>query len=91
MNTSTTVVGTAGVVALAQWTNDKHVTTQMVVGILVVALSLAVMTEVNAPLAEKFGTLLFITALFMYGPKVAAGLGLIKKPGGLSGLTWGKL
>lgn len=79
MNTKTTVVGTAGIVALSRWTNDKPLDMKIVVGVLAVALALAVMTEVNAPLAENFGTLIFVTALLLYLPGVASGLGLTKK------------
>lgn len=78
MNTKTTTIGTAGVVVLAQITNDKKLDMKIVVGLLFVALVLAVMGEVNAPLAENFGTLIFVTALLLYLPAVTKGLGLTK-------------
>jgi Ca2+/Na+ antiporter len=79
VNTTTTVIGTAGLVALAKWTNDQQITMDQVIGILVVAFVLAVSTEVNDAFARQFGTLIFITAVLLYGPKVAQGLGLAKK------------
>lgn len=78
MNTKTTVIGTAGIVAFAKWSDDKKVDMKMVVGLMFVALALAVLAEVNAPLADQFGTVIFITALLLYFPTVTKGLGLTK-------------
>lgn len=85
MKTETTVLGTAAIVATARWTNDKNIDGKFVLGICVFALFLAAFTEANAPLAEKVGTLVFVTALLIYGPQVATGLGLIKKSGSVIG------
>ena len=78
MNTKTTVIGTAGVVALAKWSTDKKIDMRMVVGLMFVALTLAAVAEVNAPLADNFGTLIFVTAILLYFPTVTKGLGLTK-------------
>lgn len=76
MNTTTSVVLTGALVALGQWTNDKQVTVKMVVGVGLVALFLAAMSEVNQPLAQQFGVLILVGAVFIYGPDVMKGLGV---------------
>lgn len=89
MKTVTTVVGTGGIVALSRWSNDKTIDARMVLGLSVLALGLAALTEANAPLAENLGTLVFVTALLLYGPTVVKGLGL-SKSSSTSGQNRGK-
>jgi len=78
MKTETTIIGTAGIVALNRWSQDKTINSKIVLGLCVFALITAMITEANAPLGEGIGTLVFATALFLYGPGAAKGLGLTK-------------
>jgi len=75
MKTATTVIGTAGIVALNKWSSEKPIEMKSIIAVLIVGLVLAMITEVDAGLAEKLGTLIFVTALLMYGPRVIGSLG----------------
>lgn len=78
IGTVTTVVGTAAVVALGQWSDDKKISVKFVVGTGIYAAALAILGEADAKLASQFGLLVFVTALLVYGPKTAKTLGLTK-------------
>lgn len=89
LGTATTVLGTGAVVAIGQWADDKKISVKFVVGLGVFAFSLAVLGEVNPKLSGQFGTLVFVTAILVYGPKAAASLGLIDKTKYGSGILGG--
>lgn len=76
MNPTTSVVLTGALAAAGQWAQDKQVTVKMVVGVGVLALFLAVISEANPKLAQQFGVLVLVGAVFLYGPDVAKKLGL---------------
>lgn len=78
MKTETTVLGTAGLVAINKLSTDKPIDSKFVLGVVVFALMLSILTEVNTPLAEQLGTLVFVTAALVYGPGAAKGLGFTK-------------
>lgn len=76
MNTTTSVVLAGGLAAAGQWAQDKKVTIKMVVGVGVLALFLAVISEANPKLAQQFGVLVLVGSVFLYGPDVAKKLRL---------------
>lgn len=78
LNTVTTTIGTAAVVGVSQVIGTQKFDIKQVIGVAMVALFLAAMNEVNVPLAEGFGTLIFVSALYLYGPAIAKGLKLTK-------------
>jgi hypothetical protein len=83
IGTTTSVVATAGIVAMGQWANDKPITIKFVVGSGVFAVALSIMGEANQKLAEQFGVLVMITAFLIYAVPVAQKLGLVKTKGPL--------
>lgn len=82
MDTTTSVVGTAVVVAAGLWTKDQHIDMRYVVGTGVYALSIAALGNANTKLAEQLALLVFVTAVLVYGVDIAKGLGLIGKGNG---------
>lgn len=66
-------------VTIGQWSQDKGLTINVVVGSTVFAIVLAGMNEVSPELAGKFGLLVMVIALFMYGPAIAWKLGMVDK------------
>lgn len=76
MNTTTSVVITGAIVAFGQWVQDKQITIKMVVGIGLLALFFAVISEANAEFAQQMALLVMVGAVFIYGPDVVKGLGV---------------
>ena len=85
IGTGTTVLATAGVVALGIWANDKTISMKYVVGTGMYAAGLSIVGEANPDFAAKVGLLVFVTAILVYGPAVAAKLGLISSDKGILG------
>ena len=79
MNTATSVVLTGVVTTAGQWSQSKQVTIKTFVGMGVLALSLAALSEVNAGLAEQFGLLVLVAALLFYAVPISRGLGYTKR------------
>jgi hypothetical protein len=79
MNTTSSVVLTGVVVTTGQWSQGKSVTMRIVVGASALALALAIMSGSNEELAEKFGALILLLALFTYLPSIIKKTGLAKK------------
>lgn len=66
-------------VTVGQWSQDKGVTINVVVGSAIFAIGLAAINEAAPDLASKFGLLVLVVALFMYGPAIAWKLGMLDK------------
>lgn len=77
IGTATTVLATAGVVALGVWAEEQKVTVKFIVGTGVYAAALAILGEVNDKFAAQVGLLVFVTAVLFYGPKALQALGLM--------------
>lgn len=76
MKTTTSVVLTGAIVAAGQWADDKQISIKMVVGVGILALSLAALSEVNTQLAEQFGVLILVGAFLIYVVPVTKALKL---------------
>lgn len=76
MNPATATIVTSTTVLLGQWAKDEPVSIRVVVGGTVLAIGLSIMAESAPAVAEKFGTLICVAALFTYGPAIAYKLGL---------------
>ena len=66
-------------VTVGQWSQEKGLTINVVVGSTIYAVVLAGMNEISPDLASKFGILVLVIALFMYGPAIAWKLGMLDK------------
>jgi hypothetical protein len=75
MDTTTSVAATTVVVIAGRWAQDKPITVNVAVGAGVLAISLAILDNVNAPLAQKFSLAVLITALFVYAVPLATKTG----------------
>lgn len=64
MNTSTSVLLGGSFVVLGQWVQGKSLGGKVIVFTFFLALMLAVLSQVNGPLAQKFGLLFLVSALF---------------------------
>jgi hypothetical protein len=78
MSTSTSVLLGGSFVVLGQWVQGKSLGGKVVVATLFVAVLLSLMSQVNDPLARKFGLLFLVTALFGNALPVLEKVGLIK-------------
>lgn len=78
MNVGTSVVLTGVIVTAGQWAEDKSMKMKTFVGLGVLALSLAALSEADTKLAETFGALILVTALLYYARPIAKGLGYTK-------------
>lgn len=76
MSTTTLVVGTGVIVAAGRVVSGKGMSIDVVVGGAALAISLAFLPDI---LAERFALMVFIIALFAYGPAIAHSTGLDKK------------
>lgn len=68
---------TGTVVTAGTWAAGKPLTIRTVVGATVVAVGLAAMNDSAPQLANRFGVLILVVALFMYAPAVLWKAGLI--------------
>lgn len=83
LNTTTTTIGTAAVVGVSLILQDpkkrkSDAVARQIIGLALVALFLAGINEVNSDIAEGFGALIFLSALYLYGPQIVTGLRLGK-------------
>lgn len=78
MNTTTSTVLTAVIVTTGQWSQGKSLSIRIFVGMGMVAIFLAVIAEADAEMAQKFGALILIAAVFLYGPSITKKLGFTK-------------
>jgi predicted tellurium resistance membrane protein TerC len=76
MDTSNSVVATAGIVVVGTWVQDKPLNVRIVVGGMFVAVFLSLMSQGNPKFASRFATLILVAAAFMYVPAIAYKMGL---------------
>jgi phenolic acid decarboxylase len=62
MNTTTWAVGTSAVVVAGRWATDKPLDIKLVIGLGVYAVSLSLLSNMDAELAAKFSGLVFFAA-----------------------------
>jgi hypothetical protein len=78
MDTTNAVAMTALLVVAGRWSAGKPLDIKVAVGTGGMALFLAGLSSANQDLAGKFAALIFVSALFVYGPWIADKAGLIK-------------
>ncbi len=78
LSPGSSAVLTGVIVATGRWANDKPVDIGIVVGATIYAIGLSVMYEVSPQIAEPFGLLVLLAAVFTYGVSIAQKAGLIK-------------
>ena len=71
MNATTWAVGTSAVVIAGRWATGKPLDIKLIVGMGAYAVSLSLLSNVNAELAAKFSGLVFLIACF--GPEGLSG------------------
>lgn len=74
MKTTTTVVLTGGITAVGHWAQDKKLDIAFFVGIGVLAIGLAALSEVNLEFAQQLSTLILVAAAFYYGVPISKAL-----------------
>ncbi len=75
---SSSIIVLAGVIAVAgKWARNKQVDTSMVVGGIVLAIMITVMSEANEDLAEKFAYLILFAILGTNAEDLLKALGTI--------------
>lgn len=75
MNTTTSVLLTGVIVVVGRWAKEQGITSRIVIGVIVLALFLSLLGQSQAKLANQFGLLILITAMFTYGPAILGQLG----------------
>lgn len=79
MDTTTSVVATAAVVTVGEWSKpDKRFGIKRVVGFMMLAILLAAMEAANQKFARQFAALLLVGALFTYAIPISKKLGFTK-------------
>lgn len=79
MDTTTSVVATSVVVLAGEWAkHDKGPSIKLVVGGMVLAVFLSVMSQSNDKLASQFATLILVGAVFNYAIPITKKLGFSK-------------
>lgn len=59
------------IVIAGRWSDDKTITTDMVVGALLAAVMLTAIETVNSKLAQGFAFLILLTAIYTHVPLIA--------------------
>lgn len=77
MDTNNAVIGTAAIVIVGTWAQDKPVSVRIVVGGMFAAIGLSLLNEASPKLAGRFAMLILIVAMFEYVPAIAYKAGLI--------------
>lgn len=75
MNTTTSALLTGAIVSAGRWSQDKSLNSRIIISVFVLALALTLMGQANAKLANQFGALVLISAVFGYGPSILNKLG----------------
>lgn len=78
MDTTSSVVLTGVIVTTGQWAKGKGITPRILLGLGFVAISLAVISQINDDLARGFALLIVLLALMMYGVPIAQKMGFAK-------------
>lgn len=66
---------------LGRWAKGKGLTIDTVVGVVVLALSLALIEQANEKLARAFGTLVVVGVALVHAPIIIDATGLVGKKG----------
>jgi hypothetical protein len=74
--TSTLLSGT--IVVVGRWAEDQPIHARIIIGIVSSAIALALLGTANAELAQAFGMIVLLTAVFRYGVPVLKKAGLIQ-------------
>lgn len=77
MDTNNAVIGTAAIVTVGTWAQEKPISVKIVVGGVFLALGLSLMDQASPKLASRFALLILVVAAFMYIPAIAYKAGLI--------------
>lgn len=77
-NTTNLTLASVGVAMAGQWAQGKPLTPRIIVAGTFLAVSLALLSEVDTGLAEAFAALILITALLTYGKPVIDKMGIAK-------------
>lgn len=75
MSTTNWVIGTGAVVAAGRWADDQPLTVNIVIGVGVFSVALALLNNADSGLANKYALAVFIMALFRYLPGIVQKLG----------------
>lgn len=81
MNTTTVAVGTGAVVVAGRWANKQPVDIKTVIGVGVYAVSLSMLSAVDAQMANTLAFIVFASACFYYLAESPSGPGLISALG----------
>lgn len=71
-------ITTGAVVTLGTWAKGKTIGIKQVVGVVVLAVSLAIIDQANSELAGAFGLLVVLAVVLAYGQAIATKTGLTK-------------
>lgn len=76
MNTTTSAVAAGATVAFGRWAQGKQVDIKIGIGTAGVALILSLLAQADEKLAQQFGLLILLAALFAYVPSIVDKLNL---------------
>lgn len=76
MNTTASAVLAGSIAIAGRWAKgDQKVSMNVIVGVGGMVLALAILNEINQPLAESFGLLIVVAAALIYLPDIVKWLG----------------
>lgn len=78
MNLTSMVFATGAVTTLGTWSYGETITPKIVIGGAFLGVSLGLLSMMNAELANKFGAVILIVAMFNYLPAITYKVGLTK-------------
>lgn len=78
MNTTNSAVLTGVVVTTGRWAEGKGVSIRVVTGAVILAVSLAVLGDVNSSFAEAMGALILVVAVMRYAVPIITKTGVTK-------------
>lgn len=78
MNPTNEIVLSGVVVTVGRWAEGKTIDIKLVIGISVVVLSLAALTEANENLARQIALLILVSSVLRYGLVITKKAGLTK-------------
>lgn len=77
-STTNSIVLTGTIVTVGRWAEGKSLSVKVVTGAVFVAIGLAAMGEIAPQVAQPFGILILVMALWLYFPAIAKKAGIIK-------------
>lgn len=78
MNPISTALTVGVLIILGKWARKQSPTIDNAIGVAGIAVGLAVLEQVNEPLAKGFGTLILVSVTIVHGPKIVEAAGLTK-------------